>query len=104
MLASKLASTEATVRSQTDKVRHFRGLLENAGMLAPLQRRSCSESSLSNLGGDSSKPPSGKGRQSSASTGNLSGEKASSDDMLSKLKVRVPGIYLQIRPQLFLFD
>ena len=89
MLRGKLASTEATVRSQTEKVRHYRRLLEDAGLLTPLHRRSCSESSLSNLGvADAGRPPSGAGnRLSSASTGNLSGARASSEETLPNLKV-----------------
>ena len=102
ILAGKLASTEATVRSQTDKVRYYRGLLESAGLLTPLNRRSCSESNLSNLASEI-KPPSGRGKVSSASTGNLSGStRAASDEMLSKIDVSSTTItgFCKVKPRL----
>lgn len=46
-LQNTLASTEATVRSQSEKIKHYRGLLEEAGRL-PMSppARSHSESNL----------------------------------------------------------
>ena len=47
MLQGKLASTEATVRSQSEKIKNYRSLLEHAGLLPKSPKRSNSESNLS---------------------------------------------------------
>lgn len=46
MLQGKLASTEATVRCQAEKMKYYRGLLEDAGLMDKSPKRSHSESNL----------------------------------------------------------
>ncbi len=76
MLNAKLASTEATVRSQTEKMKYYRGLLEDAGIVARSPQRSRSESNLSTLQDGSCETerarPRARSNTASASTENIS--------------------------------
>ena len=58
-LEGKLASTEETVRCQTEKMKCYRGMLENAGLLpkGATPRRSHSESNLSTIASEDSISP-----------------------------------------------
>ena len=49
VLHGKLASTETLVRNQTEKVRYYRGMLEDAGLAPRSPKKSSSESNLSTL-------------------------------------------------------
>ena len=73
-LESKLASTEATVRSQADKMKYYRSLLEDAGLIDPSPRRSRSESNLAEMDGKSDSRPGSASfeRSPSGSSGDLS--------------------------------
>ncbi|XP_013384571.1 myomegalin, partial [Lingula anatina] len=76
-LQDKLAATEATVRSQTDKMRYYRGLLEDAGLMPRTPQRSRSDSNL--FSGRVQTPT--KLRPMSASTDNLSMGTSAGRDM-----------------------
>ena len=69
-MQNKLDSTEQTVRSQTEKMKYYRNLLENAGLLHPLPKRTQSESSLN---GDVMIPSDGAAHSRTTSTENLAG-------------------------------
>ena len=71
MLQAKLAATESTVRSQTEKMKYYRGLLEDSGLMLKAPRRSCSESSLLVME-QKDLPKRVRGRSTSASIENLS--------------------------------
>ncbi|CAH1787139.1 unnamed protein product [Owenia fusiformis] len=70
MLQRKLRATEATVRSQAEKIRYLKSLLQDAGLLSQSPRRSNSETNLSSMTPQSLS----KFRTVSASTGDLAFE------------------------------